>query len=207
MSVLNALYNQQCSFAGIREMLRRRHIPTHMHCERVVLLADVFAQACSLTPDDHAVLLNSAMLHDIGKVGIPDSILMFEGALDKAQEERMQMHSAIGEAIVRLMALEHGETIAAHVRHHHEHYDGSGYPDGLAGESIPQLTRMLTILDSYDALREERPYRQAMHHEEAVGIMESESGVIHDPALLKHFLELEAIKIIGDHYGSENNVE
>lgn len=201
MSVLDALYKQQCSLASIQEMLRHRHIPTHMHCERVVLMADAFAKACVLPPDEHAILLYSAMLHDIGKIGIPDSILMYEGALDDAQEEVMKMHSAIGEMIIRIMALEHGDAIAAHVRHHHEHYDGHGYPDGLAGEAIPRIARMLTILDSYDALREERPYRAALHHEEAVAIMQSESGIKHDPVLLKLFLELDEIKTIGDRHG------
>ena len=134
-----------------------------MHCERMVLMADVFGKACALTADEHEKLLYSAMLHDIGKIGIPDSILLFNGALDAAQREIMQLHSETGETIVRLMALDDGDEIACHVRHHHEHYDGSGYPDGLCGEAIPLLARMLTILDSYDALREARPYRGGAH--------------------------------------------
>ena len=204
MNVLHSLYKQQCSLEVIKALLRQRHIPTHMHCERVVLMADIFARACSLSPEQHEKLLYSAMLHDIGKVGIPDSILMYNGPLDEAQHETMRLHSATGEAIVRLMQLPDGDEIACHVRHHHEHFDGSGYPDGLSGRNIPLLARMLTILDCYDALREERSYRNALSHAEAVAIMRDESGIKHDPELLELFLNVNEIEMIGDDYKKES---
>jgi len=200
MTLLQSLNTQYCSLASIKEMLRHRHHQTHMHSERVVLLADLFAQACMLDPTEHEKLLYSALFHDIGKIGIPDDILMYDGELDELQRAVMQLHSAAGETIVRLMALDDGSDIACHVRHHHEHYDGSGYPDGLAGDAIPLTARMLSILDSYDALREERTYRPALSHEQAIEIMRSESGMKHDPELLDVFLGIEAIETIGNDY-------
>ena len=204
MSVLQLLYDHQCSLAGIREILRYRHIQTHMHSERVVLMADAFAKACALNPADHKTLLYSAMFHDIGKIGIPDDILMFEGKLDEAQRTVMQQHSTIGETIVTLMRLERGDEIALHVRHHHEHFDGSGYPDALAGEAIPLLSRMLGILDSYDALRETRPYRPALDHTTSVVIMSKERGLKHDPELLDVFLNVNELEMIGEQYNEGN---
>lgn len=191
MNLFESLHAQPCSIEGLRESLRQRHIQTHEHCERVVLLADAFGRACGLSHDEQIRLLYSAMFHDIGKIGVPDSILLHPNALAPEQRETMQLHSTMGEAIVRLMQLPQGDLIATYVRHHHEHYDGSGYPDGLEGEAIPRVARMLSILDSYDALRETRPYRAALQHDEAVEIMQSESGIKHDPDLLTIFLQLE----------------
>jgi HD-GYP domain-containing protein (c-di-GMP phosphodiesterase class II) len=203
MPVIQLLNQQNCNLESIREILRHRHLQTQMHCERAVLLADAFGKACALDPVEQEKLLYSAMFHDIGKIGIPDDILMHEDELDENQFAVMQMHSAMGETIVRLMKLEHGDDIARHIRHHHEHFDGSGYPDALAGDDIPLLTRMLTIVDCYDALRELRPYRKALEHEEAAAIMRSESGIIHDPELLERFLNLKDIATIGEEYSAK----
>jgi HD-GYP domain-containing protein (c-di-GMP phosphodiesterase class II) len=205
MNVLHNLYQHKCSLQSIKSILRHRHVPTHMHCERVVLMADLFGNACAFSHEEHQKLLYSAMLHDIGKIGIPDNILMFDGPLNDTQREIMQLHSTTGETIVRMMQLENGEEIALQVRHHHEHYDGNGYPDRLALKAIPLHARILSILDSYDALREERHYRSSLSHEAAVTIMQNESGTKHDPELLDIFLGLEAIKMIGDDYNKKNN--
>ena len=102
----------------------------------------------------------------------------------------MQMHVSIGEEIVNLMKLDQSETIARFIRHHHEHYDGSGYPDGLRRDEIPYLSRLLGILDSYDALTEGRPYREALPHTKAVEILQEERGTKHDPELLDIFLKV-----------------
>ncbi|UFS62071.1 HD domain-containing protein [Sulfurimonas sp. HSL-3221] len=201
MNLFESLHAQPCSIKGLRESLRQRHIQTHEHCERVVLLADAFGRACALSPDEQVQLLYSAMFHDIGKIGIPDSILLHPDALGPEQRKTMQQHSTMGEAIVRLMQLPQGDRIADYVRYHHEHFDGSGYPDGLAGEAIPRIARMLSILDSYDALRETRPYRAAMQHNDAIEIMQSENGTKHDPALLTIFLQLDAMDIVEKQYG------
>lgn len=206
MTLLQSLNKPNCSIAGISEMLRRRHRQTQMHCERVVVMADYLAKACALAPDDHEILLYSALLHDIGKIGIPDTILMFPGDLDEQQREVMRQHSTTGETIVRLMQLANGDEIADYVRHHHEHYDGRGYPDGLAGAAIPRLARMLTILDCYDALREPRVYRKALKHNEAVEIMRSESGIKHDPELLERFLAIEELEAITNDYSMEMQI-
>ncbi|MHC3995246.1 HD-GYP domain-containing protein [Thiomicrolovo sp. ZZH C-3] len=200
MNLFESLHAQPCSIEGLRESLRQRHIQTHEHCERVVLLADAFGRACALSPDEQIQLLYSAMFHDIGKIGVPDSILLHPDVLAPEQRDTMQLHSTMGESIVRLMQLPQGDKIATYVRHHHEHYDGSGYPDGLGGETIPRIARMLSILDSYDALRETRPYRAALEHDKAISIMQSESGTKHDPELLTVFLQLDAMDIFDKQY-------
>jgi len=203
MSVLQSLNLHHCSIQGIHEMVRHRHLQTHLHCERVVLLADAFGKACGLDAVEHEKLLYSAMFHDVGKIGIPDNILMYEGDLDKHQRAVMQQHSSIGEAIVRQMQLTFGDEIADHVRHHHEHFDGSGYPDRLRGSDIPKLARMLTILDCYDAMRENRSYRAALCHTDAVAILRSESGIVHDPNLLEDFLNMDSFDAVGIRYDEE----
>jgi len=168
-----------------------------------MLLADAFAAACDLDYPAHKKLLYSAMFHDIGKIGIPDTILMHHGPLDPAQRTVMEKHSVIGESIVGLMRIKDGDEIACYVRHHHEHFDGGGYPDGLRGYGIPLLARMLTILDCYDAMREIRPYREALSHKDAIGIMQKETGTIHDPELLKRFVAMEKIEDIGEKYNEK----
>lgn len=198
MPVIRSIQEDVCSLESISEMLRHRHLQTHLHCERVVKLAQRFGEHYGLNAKQQHTLSYSAMFHDIGKIGIPDAILMNEYNLDPAQREVMELHSTIGETIVRLMRLEHGEEISEHIRHHHENYDGSGYPDRLKGDNIPLLARMLTILDNYDALRESRPYRGSFSHEETVTMMRSESGTKHDPELLALFLSTEGIEAICD---------
>lgn len=200
MTLLDTLNQQHCSISSIEEMLLQRHYQTYRHCERMVPLADAFAEACDLHGQARDILLYSALFHDIGKIGIPDEILMFEGQLDMQQRAVMELHSAIGETIVQRMGLDDSEEIAAHVRHHHEHYGGSGYPDGLKGKQIPLIARMLTILDTYDALREMRPYRNALSHEQTVGIMQQESGKVHDPKLLERFLGIDNLESINEKY-------
>lgn len=196
MPALRTIKDDFCSVESISEMLRHRHLETHMHCERVVRLAEVFSDRYGLDADGKHQLLYSAMFHDIGKIGIPDAVLMHEDELDASQREIMELHSTIGETIVRLMRLDHSDAIASHIRHHHENFDGSGYPDRLKGDDIPLLARILTILDNYDALREDRPYRPAYSHAAAVALMRDESGTKHDPELLELFLRTEGIQRI-----------
>jgi len=198
MPSLRTINDDFCSIVSISEMLRHRHLETHLHCERVVQLAELFGDRYGLDASDRHKLLYSAMFHDIGKIGIPDAILMHECELDRPQREVMELHSTIGETIVKMMRLEHSDDIAAHIRHHHENYDGSGYPDGLKGNTIPLLSRMLTILDNYDALRENRAYRPSFSHAAAVALMRSESGTKHDPELLELFLTTEGITAVCD---------
>jgi len=139
------------------------------------------------------LLAKSAPLHDIGKVGIPDSVLLKPGRLDAAEWAVMKTHAALGsEAIAQaerdvakpIAFLHYAKQIA---RHHHERWDGSGYPDGLAGEAIPLAARVMAVADVYDALVSVRPYKRAHSHEQACALILAERGRHFDPALVDAF--------------------
>jgi HD-GYP domain-containing protein (c-di-GMP phosphodiesterase class II) len=134
-----------------------------------------------------------APLHDIGKAGLPDHILLKPGKLTQEERTLMQTHTVIGSETLQKVARQHG---LAHAflkmaiditRHHHERYDGTGYPDRLAGDSIPLAARVVTIADVYDALRSRRVYKPALSHNTAVSMMLEESPGQFDPILVQVF--------------------
>lgn len=133
----------------------------------------------------------AAILHDIGKIGIDDAILRKSGRLTDEEQQRMQEHPGIGARI--LGHVEEMQNVIPGVLHHHEWYDGSGYPDGLTGEEIPLPARIITIVDAYDALTTDRPYRQGSSAEEALVLLELHSGSHFDPNLLRVFRSLQPI--------------
>jgi len=137
---------------------------------------------------DYDTLRTAAILHDIGKVGIPDVILKKNGKLTESEFEVIKRHSSIAEDILR--PLDAGSDISKVVRHHHEHYDGSGYPDGLHGDQIPMLSRIIAIADAYDAMRSDRPYRKALSFQDAIDEIVAYVGKQFDPEWTKIFLEL-----------------
>jgi HD-GYP domain-containing protein (c-di-GMP phosphodiesterase class II) len=125
-------------------------------------------------------------VHDIGKIGIRDQFLYKEGPLTPEERRTLEEHTLIGERI--LATSTHGfERILPAVRHHHERWDGRGYPDGLAGESIPLLARMVGIADSFDAMTTERPYSRARGLEAAIAVLHEDAGTCFDPALVPLF--------------------
>ncbi|MCW2276941.1 response regulator [Heliophilum fasciatum] len=150
-----------------------------------------------LTPENIRRLVQSVPLHDIGKVGIPDNILLKPDRLTDAEFELMKAHTTIGrDAIVRSeMLLKQPETFLRFAKEialsHHERWDGSGYPEGLAGEKIPIAARLMAVADVYDALISKRVYKVPMPHEVAHGIIWEESGKHFDPAIVESFLRLE----------------
>jgi HD-GYP domain-containing protein (c-di-GMP phosphodiesterase class II) len=169
--------------------LERRDVHTSTHCGRVGRLALAFAGDLGLAGEELLVLDVAARFHDVGKIGVPDAILHKQGALNDAEWEIMKGHSLHGEHIVRMdPGLPFGDEIALAVRHHHEHYDGTGYPDGLRGHAIPLPSRVLSVIDSYDAIRKRRAYHAAHSHESTVAILASERGTKHDPQILDAFL-------------------
>jgi len=127
-------------------------------------------------------------LHDVGKIGVPDAVLKKPGRLDAEERRIMETHPALGEVIVRkapkLVASLPG------VRHHHERWDGGGYPDGLQGEQIPRLARILALADSFDAMTSDRPYRKGMSWETALGEIARGAETQFDPDLVPPFLRL-----------------
>lgn len=130
----------------------------------------------------------ASLLHDIGKIGIPESILNKNGPLNEEEKNRIQEHPIIGETI--LHPIKELEDAVLGVKYHHEKYDGSGYPDGLRGEQIPLIASVIAVADTFDAMTTDRPYRKGLTKEEAVGEMKRVSGKQLDPKITSAFVEL-----------------
>lgn len=162
---------------------------TEGHCERLSRYASELGQYMGLDEDSLLALRRGGFLHDLGKVAIPDDVLKKGSNLTPAERKIMQQHPVIGERICK--PLKSLRKVLPIIRHHHEHWDGSGYPDGLAGENIPLLARVLQVVDVYDALRTARPYKAALSHEAAIKVMqeEAERG-LWDPHIVRAFISM-----------------
>jgi len=168
--------------------------------EYVKLIAEQLSKnpkyATILTPNFIEVLVLAAPLHDIGKVAIPDCVLLKPSSLDKDEWDIMRKHSEIGEKTIEMVQykfrnneiLQMAKNIAAS---HHEKYDGSGYPQGLSGQSIPLSARIMAVADVYDAIINKRPYKEPFSHEMAVDIILKESGKHFDPDVVEAFMVVE----------------
>ncbi|MDD4957294.1 MAG: HD domain-containing protein [Candidatus Omnitrophica bacterium] len=158
------------------------------HLERVGAYAEHLAVRMGLDKEQKKILKGGAILHDLGKVGITDSVLNKPGKYTEEEYAVMKQHTVIGENILK--PLRSMTKLAQLVRSHHECWDGSGYPDGLKGEEIPLVSRIITIADIYDALTTERAYKKAMPTGEAVKILQSYAGTKLDPKLVDVFIEV-----------------
>ncbi|RJQ42547.1 MAG: HD domain-containing protein [Gaiellales bacterium] len=156
------------------------------HGQRMGDMAMALGEAMEMGRADLETLRYGAILHDVGKIGVPDSILLKPGSLDHEEWQRVKEHPAIGEQIVTPVRHLAGATKI--VRHHHERFDGSGYPDGLAGENIPLGARILTVVDAYCAMTDERVYKSAVGHDEAIEELKAHSGTQFDPAIVDAFI-------------------
>jgi len=163
---------------------------TGMHVIRVGESAKLLALATGLPASQAELLLNAAPMHDIGKIGIPDHVLTKNGPLDPTEWELMKTHARMGAEIIGNHASDLLRMARSVALAHHEKWDGSGYPQGLAGESIPLEGRIVAIVDVFDALTSERPYKRAWGVAEAIEYMQSQSGKAFDPQLLHIFLGL-----------------
>ena len=162
---------------------------TEGHCERLARYASQLGEFLGLGPEELVALKRGGYLHDLGKIAIPDEILKKGSNLSPAEWQIMRQHPVIGERICQ--PLRSLRQVLPIIRHHHEHWDGSGYPDRLAGERIPLLARMLQVVDVYDALRTARPYKPAQTHEQARETMLRESGCgIWDCSLVEEFFKM-----------------
>jgi HD-GYP domain-containing protein (c-di-GMP phosphodiesterase class II) len=130
------------------------------------------------------------MLHDIGKIGIPDELLNREGKLTREQMQRIRSHVTVGASMLK--ALGEMNPIVPLILHHHESWDGTGYPDGLKGEEIPLMSRILAVADAYDAMTSDRPYRRALSVTDTIDEIKRCSGVSFDPRVVEAFLEVLA---------------
>jgi putative nucleotidyltransferase with HDIG domain len=169
-------------------MMATRDLATAEHALRVRRLGVSVAQEIGAGNELVAAIHAAAPLHDIGKLAIPDSLLHRPGPLSPEEYEIVQQHAAMGAEI--LSGIEGGAPLAEIVRHHHENWDGTGYPYGLRGDSIPLGARILAVVDCYDALTSERPYRQPLEHATALSMMVDSRGLMYEPAILDAFVRV-----------------
>ncbi|MCF7751074.1 HD domain-containing protein [Bacillus subtilis subsp. subtilis] len=179
-----------CSIDALSLSLQLRDAYTRHHCDRVGLLARSLARHCSLGPAQCDQIELAACFHDIGKIGIPDEVLLSPGRHDAAEQAIMRQHPVHGERIFLATGRDDATHVARLIRAHHEAFDGSGYPDGLRGEDIPLGARILTIADAWDAMTSDRPYRDAMERGRVMRILEDAAGGMIDPYLLGSFQDL-----------------
>ncbi len=167
---------------------------TEGHLHRLVEYTTRLADALKLSPQDKHMVHYGALLHDIGKIGIPDAILNKPGRLTPEEFAIIQHHPEIGERICR--PLRFAAHICPIVRGHHERWDGRGYPDGLAGEAITLGARIVAIADAFDAMTTDRPYRKALARDQVWEILRLEAGKQWDAALVDAFIAVETSRIV-----------
>ncbi|MGE5442930.1 MAG: HD-GYP domain-containing protein [Bacteroidota bacterium] len=164
---------------------------THGHIRRVQTYASRLARACGVCDEqDLKAIQAAALLHDIGKLSVPDSILNKPGRLTAEEYERMKLHAPAGAAILAPICFPY--PVVPIVRHHHESWDGTGYPDKLRAEAIPLGARIMAVVDCYDALTSDRPYRAAMDRDAALAILRDRRGTMYDPQVVDAFFAIHA---------------
>jgi diguanylate cyclase (GGDEF)-like protein/putative nucleotidyltransferase with HDIG domain len=179
---------------------------THCHVRRVQIYAAGMGRVFNLSANEIEALKAGALLHDVGKLAVPDHILNKPGRLTTAEFERMKVHTTVGAQILERVNFPY--PVVPIVRHHHEQWNGLGYPDGLKGEEIPLTARILSVVDCFDSVREDRPYRRGMTREEAKALLLRGAGSHFDPSVVNQFIknfprfEEEIIELDLDHTGS-----
>src|SRR5215216_2560601 len=159
---------------------------THCHVRRVQIYAAGMGEVFGLSPNEIAALKAGALLHDIGKLAVPPHILNKPGPLTPAEFEKMKIHTVVGAQI--LGRVDFPYPVIPIVRHHHEQWDGRGYPDKLRGEQIPITARIISVVDCFDSVREDRPFRRGMTLDEATALLLRGAGIHFDPVVVEQFL-------------------
>jgi len=187
-ALVDSLEQAETILFALAQSVEHRDRSTGMHCERLAAYSLALGRALGLSKHDQVALHRGGYLHDIGKVGIPDAILFKRGLLTDQEWQVMRQHTIRGEEICRPMRSL--APVLPIIRSHHERWDGSGYPDGLRGEEIPLLARVLQVADIYDALTTARPYKPAFSRSHAIQIMleEAQRGW-RDPELIPLFAQ------------------
>ncbi|MBV8072889.1 MAG: HD domain-containing protein [Acidobacteriaceae bacterium] len=187
-AMIDSLNDSEAVLFSLAQSVEERDPTLGAHCERLSLMSCAMGIAMGLPPRDISALQRGGYLHDIGKIAIPDSVLFKAGPLTEEEWTIMKSHTERGERIcghMRSLA-----DVLPIIRHHHERWDGSGYPDGLRGEQIPLLARILQIADVYDALTSSRCYKSALSSDEALEIVCSEAR--------KGWRDKEVVEVFGD---------
>lgn len=177
----------QNTLASLVQTIEAKDMFTSNHSCNVSKLAEQIAIMVGLPETEVKEITCGALLHDIGKIGVPDEIINKPGKLTSEEFKIIEEHPVIGDKIIS--PLDGSEVLKPHVRNHHEHWDGSGYPDGLKGEDIPLAARIITVADVFEALVSDRPYRKKMSLQQALHVMRQESGIILDPYITEQFIE------------------
>jgi putative two-component system response regulator len=197
---LKALYNtldsaEQVIFS-LAAAVEAKDSLTEKHTQRVAESARHLGARLGLPEVALDALYRGGIIHDIGKIGIPDAILLKPGPLDAAETERMRSHVVIGENIVR--PLRSASSLLPIIRHHHERFDGRGYPDNLRNREIPRLARIVSVCDAFDALVNDRPYRPRLPVDQALAVLIDGAGRQWDPEVVELFVgEMPAIHRLG----------
>jgi putative two-component system response regulator len=197
---LKALYNtldsaEQVIFS-LAAAVEAKDALTEKHTQRVAESARHLGARLGLPDVALDALYRGGIFHDIGKIGIPDAILLKPGPLDGMETERMRSHVIIGENIVR--PLRSASSLLPIIRHHHERFDGSGYPDGLRAREIPRLARIVSVCDAFDALVNDRPYRSRLQIDQALAVLVDGAGHQWDPEVVELFVgEMPSIQRLG----------
>lgn len=200
---LNLSDSQNClEFAKVLAYTLEEKDPyTSGHSERVCYYSDFISKRLSFSPKERSELQIASYLHDIGKIGISNRFINKKGTLSPTDWAIIKQHTK--KSIELLIPLNLSSTILAYIQHHHERYDGTGYPDGLAGEKIPLGARIIAISDSYDSMTSDRPYRKPLSNGDAKNELLKNAGKQFDPKLVSIFLdvlgEMEEVFLVRDH--------
>jgi putative two-component system response regulator len=187
-AIIDSLEEAETILFALAQAVESRDKYTGLHCERLAASSVKLGEALGVSKQDLVALYRGGYMHDIGKICVPDSILFKKGKLDESEWQIMRLHPVRGEEICRpMLSL---RPVLPIIRNHHERWDGTGYPDGLGGEDIPLLARILQVSDIFDALVTARPYKQAMTREEAFQKLEYEVQLgWRDPELVPLFID------------------
>jgi putative nucleotidyltransferase with HDIG domain len=201
----NALYdvvysNLVNSLKALVISIEARDPYTRFHSERVTQYALELAEVLGLSEEEKDAIKFGGYLHDIGKIGVRDGVLLKAGPLNEEEKADIRQHPLIGDNILKPLLFFPKEREI--IRYHHEWFNGKGYPEGLAGEEIPLLARVLALADAYDAMTSSRPYRRAMTHEQALAEIVRCSGIQFDPQIVRAFWETPTGKRVGLYSGS-----
>ena len=184
------------TLAALMSALDARDRETEGHSVRVARIARLLGEGMFISPQQRKVIERGSLLHDIGKIGISDTILHKPGPLNEAEWEIMRQHPDIGARIVE--GIPFLDDTLPIIRYHQERWDGSGYPLGLAGQDIPILARIFAVADAFDALTSDRPYRKRISNEEALVYMQANAGILFDPQVVSALIKINSDGILAD---------
>jgi len=184
----NGIHRYHAMVEGLTKVLGLRDHETEEHTRRVSQITMQFAKHLQVPSEQWSGIQSGALLHDIGKLGVPDAILLKPGSLTIPERQMMQQHVIYGHTILAPFTVD--RQILEIVMHHHERWDGGGYPKGIQGEKIPWVARMFSVVDVFDALTSDRPYRTAWLHTQALEFIKEQAGRQFDPQLVRRFLEI-----------------